>query len=842
MYPKKIIKYCLGALVISFLFIAIAYCNTVERNINHANEITEIQYLSKHLEETKTPNNRSILEDNLKKLNDGMEPGKDGSTNKKIAYDTEPIALNNETDRTQITNFKNGDTLGTNRLLIRGVSSKNTKIKSYAYDKKDEEILLCDTVSDISGKFICTSYKPLKSGVYSIKACSLDGDNTIKDQSEKIQIIIDISLEVPPPSIEALGDIPVSLPIDNNLSISDQRPFIHGNSMFNNEVVAIFKSLITTTSLITDSPEGDFKIQAPEELEYGDHEVIVYSITPDGLRSNDIVIPFEVKPVQTKAYSINYFYLVLVISLLSFFITGLKLKLSLKKKTIHLLIIISIHLLIFVSYKLYNTNQFFADSFENKKSEENNVTITYSSGVKILEPTFYDNDTKSRLTNIYESLVTYDENLNIKPELALSWGQIDKNKYEFSLRPNVYFHNGDLFTADDVISSFERAISYRYSEVKPLLSNIKNIQKLNENKIIIETKIDDPLILDKLTSLYIVPKKIIETVPNKEISLNPIGTGPYKFREWVRNEYLELVANKDYYKPYKKYDKITIQVIPNRYARMLSLRDNQTDILIDVPPSFIDQAKLKFGYDIKRVPSLESIFILFNFNNPYFKDKDIRESFKLGLDKSNILKLGGDYTIPLNQFVSSGVFGYNPQIPEPEYDIEKSRDIIKSYKDRLKNTDFYLALTEDNEKLGKMIQSEYKKIGINIKMLVLDQEEFLQNLAKGEADLYLTGWKFNNGDIDSLYQYIVHSKVSSGVVGKYNGINYYNKTVDELIEKSAEAMNQSKRLQILQDIMQIITEEDVIGIPLIETEKIYAIHNKINFIPRIDGLIKINEN
>ena len=518
-----------------------------------------------------------------------------------------------------------------------------------------------------------------------------------------------------------------------------------------------------------------------------------------------------------------------------------------KKKYKNILIIVGIHLFLLMAYFVFQNREIFfpqPDTPQIIEQDFSELSITDLSETPNLEPTTLNRNARLRLHNIYEALVEYDKNLNIVSGLALSWGKINNTLYEFTLRDDVVFHNGEKFSADDVLISFKRAQNYRQSEIKAQLANIREVQKIDDYTIRIKTHTPDSLILDKLTYVYILPKEVIRNSTPEEISETPIGTGPYIFSEREKNNFFEMRLNENYHRDLETpYKKITIRVLPNKYARMTTIQQGITDILLNVPAAFVPQAKKLETYEIKEVQSLESVFLLFNFANPNLQNRDLREAIKTSMNYNELLSLTGGNAILLNQFVSTGVFGYNPSLPTISQNVPRTNELL----DRMGvkgNIKLQMAYTEQNSKLAQLIREELKNIRIDLQLTSLSSQGIIQELIHGESDMYLLGWHFGNGDSDEFLRYLIHSKSSENEnnildFGKYNGISYSNPKVDRLIQSATFELNDKKRLQMLQQAMQIITVEDIFGIPLFESIRTYAIEKGLPVEPRLDGLIDI---
>lgn len=525
-------------------------------------------------------------------------------------------------------------------------------------------------------------------------------------------------------------------------------------------------------------------------------------------------------------------------------------------------IIIGIHITLFSTYYVWKYRDviFLGNSIQlhQSASSEESMVITYRDHPETLDYVNMNETTQSFVHHIYEGLVSFDKNLNIQSELALSWGIIDRTTWRFVLRPNVVFHNGEEFDADDVLATFDWINHGEDSALKGRLSTIAAIEKVGSHEIFIKTVNPDPILLQKLTDFYIVPESYI--VREKEIAdktfLAPIGTGPLRFGSWGKGEYVKLNRFDDYYLGTSKYRNVVIQSLPNKFARYRAVKNAETDILVDVPAEFVEQIQNDTNYQVISLPRLDSVFLLFNFKSNVFNNINAREAVLKALDYDEMQNILGEYGKRITQFIPSGVFGYNPILPEIYTDEEKALQLSQRFTSPKSPQRVKLVLDSTNERFGFWIQEQLHKIHIDTDIQLVESNDLLNAMEQGVGDIYLVGWHFSEADAFQFYHDVIHSKKSvqenvnaitadevSGVstYGLYN-LSYRNQVVDELIEQSEKELDQKVRLELIQQITDIILKQDLIGVPLFRSYQNYAVSPDIDFLPRIDTLINISNN
>ena len=132
---------------------------------------------------------------------------------------------------------------------------------------------------------------------------------------------------------------------------------------------------------------------------------------------------------------------------------------------------------------------------------------------------------------LFEGLVRFDANLKIEAALAQSWSNPDATHWLFQIRPGVRFHDGRPLEAGDVAYSIRRAATFERSVISPYFTSIRQVTALDARRVEIETREPDPLLLNKLTFVYIVPRAA--SLENPALANKPVGTGPYRFDHWL---------------------------------------------------------------------------------------------------------------------------------------------------------------------------------------------------------------------------------------------------------------------------------------------------------------------
>lgn len=475
-------------------------------------------------------------------------------------------------------------------------------------------------------------------------------------------------------------------------------------------------------------------------------------------------------------------------------------------------------------------------------SADKTLMIGYAAFPQGFDPIRFDPITRSYLTDIYQGLVGTDRNLKVESSLAVSWGMIDPLTWEFRLRPNVKFHNGKLLTVQDVKFSLNRARLDEASQLGDLLNTIASVETSGEDKVLVKTLVPDPLLLSKLAVTAIVPENVTDFS-------KPIGTGSYQVSAQDSSS-LSLQGFKDYWgeKPY--YGSVKLVSIPDRDDRIAALENGTLDILANVPPnvacSLVERGrsaqaceKLKTqDYVVQAVPSLEVTFLMMNQQNDVFKNVSVRTALRSLFDHEALTEILYGFARPAGQFVSNGVFGFNPELKNPEFNLTAARkQLDQVFASSFSAPQVGLDYPESLQSLAEIVQSQMADGGIQVELHPLSDVELFTRIENGQSDAYLIGWKSELGDAFDFLKSVAHSKNTVSGYGQFNGTHLLDPAVDQKIESSEQNLDPVKRLKEMQAVMKTLVEDAVMGIPLYESETLFASKKSLQFVPPVDGYI-----
>lgn len=446
-------------------------------------------------------------------------------------------------------------------------------------------------------------------------------------------------------------------------------------------------------------------------------------------------------------------------------------------------------------------------STENKPVKEE-LVVAREGESKTLDP-HQGNDGYSLQANrlIYSRLVEADGDMKIHPGLAESWEQIDDRTTQFKLRKGVKFHNGDPLTAEDVKFSLERMTqSPRIAFVVP---PIERVDIIDENTINIVTKTPFGPLLAHLAhpALGIVSKKVV-TEAGENYASNPVGTGSYKFKEWINGDRLVFEKNEEFFDKNEKGPKtIIFKPVVEESSRLIGLETGEYDVAFALYGLNEEAVKKSDKLELHAKPSLSTIFLGMNNEKEPFNNPKVRKAISYAIAKQSIIDtvLNGSGIIP-NAPVVSAVFGSTDKTKNYDYNVEKAKELLKEagYENGF-DTSIVLRGGDINQQTAEIIQANLRDIGINAKIEILESSAFLDFTANGNHDMYLGAWGVVTGDADYGLYSLYHSS-AKGATG--NRDFYSNPEVDKYIEEARKEINPEKRKELYEKA-EILIMEDV---------------------------------
>jgi peptide/nickel transport system substrate-binding protein len=457
---------------------------------------------------------------------------------------------------------------------------------------------------------------------------------------------------------------------------------------------------------------------------------------------------------------------------------------------------------------------------------------------------------------VYEGLVFRDSNFRLIPWLAVSWSQPDARTWRFKLRPNVKFHDGTPFTADDVVFSAGRAL-HPLSQLKVSLQGVASAKKIDDLTVEFVMKEPNPVLLNHLFNFRIMSKQW--SIKNKSetpqnyrenedtfASRNTNGTGPFKVTLRQPDIKTVLVANENWWNKgaADKGNLTQVEMLPvkSNATRAAALLSGEVDFVIDPPPQ--DIARLKSSAAVKvlegqeaRVQYLafdtsrnELVYSDIKGRNP-LKDVRVRQAIAHAIDINAIRdKVMRGMAVPIGTIITPGVQGYSKEADKRlPFDKVKAKKLLAEagYANGFAIT-LDCANNQPPADICQAIPPMLAQIGIRVTPNVVPQAAYYPKIQKLDTSMYLLSWTTSTYDALVTLQSLLHSY--SGAQdgnGDSNYHRYSNPQMDALIGK-IKVENDLKKLDNIIREALLLSNSDVALLPLHQPQVPWAMRKNVD--------------
>jgi peptide/nickel transport system substrate-binding protein len=464
----------------------------------------------------------------------------------------------------------------------------------------------------------------------------------------------------------------------------------------------------------------------------------------------------------------------------------------------------------------------------------------------------------ANMLHVFDKLVLQDANQQPIPGLATKWTRIDDMTWEFELRKDVKFHDGKPFTAADVVFSVDRASNAPGSKNSPFgvyTKSVKAIEIIDDHKIRVTTVEANPLLpLDFSTFGIVSHEDAKDAMPDDfNNGKAAVGTGPFKFVEFVSGERIKFKANPDYWGGAPKWDEVEFRLISTPAARIAALQAGDVDVIDYVPADDAVRLEKTADFNVFRTASNRIIYLTLDTfsdapayitgndgkplgKNP-LRDVRVRKALSLAIDRNGIIEhiLQGE-GIASGQVVPEGFFGYSADIVPDAVDTAAAKALLAEagYPDGFAMTIHgsqgrYYADDQITQALGQM----FTRIGLKTNVEVLPRQVYADRGNKFEFSVGLYGWGTDTGEASSPLKALYHTRDSDRGLGVSNRGRYSNPELDKSIMAAVSVMDDGAREKALKDVTkQAVADYGII--PLWFQVSTWATRKGLKYVPRRD--------
>ena len=448
---------------------------------------------------------------------------------------------------------------------------------------------------------------------------------------------------------------------------------------------------------------------------------------------------------------------------------------------------------------------------------------------------------------IFDTLLRRNiKTLQLEGNLAESWRTVNETTWQFKLKRGVKFHNGEPFDAAAVKFSVERMLNPKQAAPgRTSIATIDHVDIVDAYTVNVITRAPFPLLPVRMSpghcgTVGIVPPKYLAQVGDAGFAVKPVGTGPYKFVEWVKDDRLVLEANKDYHRGAPAIERLVFRPVPELTTRVAALLSGQADLVSDIPPDQTGKIQGS-GTAHVEVSTLGGFVIMVKMTNYLmpgpWQDARVRKAINYAIDMDTIIKtvLEG-YGQVLGVPLEKEAFGFNPNIKWYGYDPERAKALLREagYAGGFEMTLHapnrrYMNDIEVMQAMAQMLG----KVGIKAKVEVWEQSIYTTKWRKRELlPAYMTAWGGAGVFDGDLLTSSLHSKSALAI--------FKNEALDKMLEDAQATSDPERRKAIYFKAQELIYEEAPI-IKAYQQAHIFGVSNRLDWKPWVDNMLFLSD-
>ncbi len=460
--------------------------------------------------------------------------------------------------------------------------------------------------------------------------------------------------------------------------------------------------------------------------------------------------------------------------------------------------------------------------------------------------------------HVFDSLLDADENMRPVPGLAESFRLVEPTVWEFKLRRGVVFHDGTPVTAADVRFSLERMPNVPNSPAPfvRLAGTVAEIIVVDDLTIRLRTRSFDPALPLHAMSAYIVSARAAANATTADFNSGraAIGSGPYRFVEWVPGERLVLARNPRWWGPAQPFERVTIRPIANDAARLAALLAGDVHMIDAVPPGETERLRANANVAVWAAGSSRMIYLGLEQEaeqvasitdqagaplprNP-LKDVRVRRAIALAINRpaivERLLQGAGE---PAGQMVPRGMVGWDPEIAPPRFDPDEAKRLLA---EAGYPQGFRITLTAPNNRYvedsrtAQTVAQFLSRVGINTRVDVLPANVFFTRAARREFAFFLIGFGTTTGDSYPGLSQVLATYDRDRGLGALNRARYSNPRFDALLVEAQAQTDPAAREALLRRATRLAFVDDVAVVPLHFLNNVWATRRGFRYAARAD--------
>lgn len=476
-----------------------------------------------------------------------------------------------------------------------------------------------------------------------------------------------------------------------------------------------------------------------------------------------------------------------------------------------------------------------------------------------LDPQYHNLGPNNQIAqHLFDPLVAKDAQQRPVPGLALSWKTVGDTVWEFKLRPDVTFHDGSPFTAQDVVFTFERAskVPNSPSPFTLITRQMTRLEIVDPLTLRISTGSPAPLLPLDLSGLPILSRTAAagaapegKTTAELDRGEGLVGTGPFKFVDWKRGSELVLARNDAYWGPKPAWQKVTFRPLTNAASRVAALLAGDVDMIEDPPTADLPRLRRDPKLGLAEAVSSRVIYLaLDQFAEPSpgipdtagknpLKDRTVRQALSQAIDRKAIVDtIMEGVALPAGDFLPSPAFGTSSDTQPDRFDPAGARKLLA---DAGYPNGFSITLGTPNGryvndlKVAQAVAAMWSRIGIKTEVEATAPPVFFKNRDEFKYSAYLAGWGSDSGEMSNPLRALAATPSREKGMGGTNRGRYSNPAMDARLEEAMRTVDDARREALLREASRLVIADHGI-LPLHFELSVWAMRRDLTYAGRAD--------
>jgi peptide/nickel transport system substrate-binding protein len=464
------------------------------------------------------------------------------------------------------------------------------------------------------------------------------------------------------------------------------------------------------------------------------------------------------------------------------------------------------------------------------------ITIALGSEPTSLDPHLVDDGGERAINdNVYETLLARSPDGELVPGLAAEMPtQVDDTTWQFPLREGVQFHNGEPFNADSVVATVDRMIGLIEAGVTDnsgFFGSLTGAEAVDEYTVNITTDGPDGVLPSRMYWLKMIPASAAES---DDLSDSVVGTGPYRFVEWVRGERVELTANPDHWNGAPPISTVNYTFVSESGSRFAGLLSGDYDLITNLSPADVERAP-----QVATAQGQEHPMLILDADEGITADVNVRKALNMAVDKDAIAEslFGGFAVVDQGQILSPSILGFNPDLSPYPYDPEMAAQLLEEA--GVAGQTITLVGESSGRwlldaELVQAIAGYWEDAGLVVDLQLPEFGEYLDVLFDRESRADAIFVSSSNDILDADRQFSTY--LQAGGVGSSNS----DAELSGLIDDGRAEVDSAAREQIYQEVNQIAFDQAYL-VNIINNEDIYGLSERMQWTPRVDSKLLVAE-